>query len=226
MGLKRTIGISIGAGLLALACAGYDADRDGYYTDPALCGMALYDCDDSDPSVGHGQYYFADCDADGLGDQGNIIYLCSEEQCGEDGLDCPAVSNALDCNDRPPNNEGAGIPLYPDCDLDGLGDASRYVIYCPDDGAPPDQLGTCPLVLNGDDCQDNAAIFNEEVPKVPQWFDCDGDSYGDDVIGPMYLCPDAEAVPGATTIKVCQMVGRGGDCDDQDPEVNDGRENC
>lgn len=232
----RHLLIAIFAVLLALAaiqaCGGFDADSDGFFTDPLLCGGPLYDCDDSNRELGHGQIYYLDCDNDGLGDPDNLAYLCDATKCDSDDgrlRGCLVQSNALDCNDRPPEGAGvgSGIPMYPDCDGDGLGDASRSVLYCPSATTDPlETLGGCPLVLNGDDCDDNLLNLEAESAKVARYWDCDGDQHGDDNVGVMYLCPRADVIPITTGIKDCTMVSVGGDCDDSDPTINETEGGC
>lgn len=225
----RYLFIALVAAALALAlgqaCGGFDADSDGFFTDPLLCGGPLYDCDDSNREVGHGEIYYLDCDNDRLGDLENRAYLCDAGGCGDlnnQVRGCNVVSNALDCNDRPPEGAGvgSGIPLYPDCDGDGLGDPSKTYMYCPNVEEAPETIGGCPLVMNGDDCDDNPLNLEADSAKVKRWWDCDTDGYGDDDIGVMYLCPSAASLGTTQNIKNCAMVNRGGDCNDSDITIN------
>lgn len=224
--LTTALGAALGAAALVFACGGFDADADGFYTDPLLCGGALFDCDDSNRAVGHGAIYFLDCDGDSLGDPENPAYLCDETLCGsEDGRvrGCNISSNGLDCNDRAGEGAafGAGVPLYPDCDADGLGDPSQHYLYCQNSTLDaPTTLGNCPMVLNADDCDDNPSSINNATLKSTLWWDCDDDGDGDDEVGPMLLCPAAEGLPRIPGLRECTLVSQGGDCDDTDPTLN------
>lgn len=222
--VKRNLGAAFSvfaAGALLWACAGQDdKDGDGFFNDDALCGTALFDCDDESRAVTAGLIYYQDCDIDGYGDLTKPVYLCDIEgfECPDPDAFCPVVTNGLDCNDEPElgSTVGAGFPVYPDCDQDSLGDPSRSIIYCTQNGVPapePDFNG-CPYVTNADDCDDTDG---NGIGVETVYWDCDGDGFGSDEFGTMHVCEGAEELPVTEGIKDCPFVNQGGDCND-DPE--------
>lgn len=215
--------LRIGLALALSACSSFDADGDGFFVDPSLCGSPLYDCDDSNIRIGNGEVYYADCDEDGFGNPDNLYYICGVGVCQDNVLACDVVSNNLDCNDRQPDASSIMVLLYPDCDEDGMGDPSRSLSFCPGtDITAPADLAACPLVQNSDDCDDNPAAADYE-PGSYLYFDCDGDDFGDERIGPMYICPGAAELP-ITTSELhngdrCELVEVGGDCEDDNRDT-------
>ena len=212
-----------GGSLVAASCAGNaDKDSDGYFGETALCGDPIFDCDEDDRSVGNGSLYFCDVDGDGYGDPSRTVYLCDEVEC--EPPPCPGVTNSLDCNDEDATST-TGIQLFPDCDGDSLGDPSRSLLYCTEnnDQSPQQDFNGCAYVLNGDDCDDSDGVVN--LSSVV-WLDCDGDLYGDEIVGSFRVCPNAFNLnandPTKTRIetKNCNFATEGGDCVDDEEGVN------
>lgn len=211
------LGVMAMAGGLAFSCAGNaDKDSDGYFGDTALCGGPMFDCNEDDRSVGNGKVFFCDVDLDGFGDPGRTLYLCDEVACDE--LPCTAVTNSMDCDDSDAEVT-SGVPLYPDCDQDMLGDASRSHLYCPvnNEAVPETDLAGCRYVLNGDDCDDGDPLINQ-LRAV--WPDCDNDGYGDETKTVAHVCPNTFNMPLVEGLKTCVFAERGGDCKDEEANVN------
>lgn len=209
---------ALGLGLMAVvSCSGnVDKDADGFFSDSALCSGPLYDCDDEDRSVGAGERLFADCDDDGYGDPDVPVYACAEEPLEEcEALVCPAYApNALDCNDLLQGDE-PGVLVYPDCDGDDLGDPARSILFCFETDPVPmtDFSGAqCPYVLNSGDCDDTESIIKG---GDSYWWDCDEDTFGDAIRGPVVLCQ----TPSTAVETTCDLVTQPGDCDDENAEV-------
>ena len=188
-----------------------DLDFDGTGNgNLAACGTLINDdCDDNDPSIGNGEYFFADADVDGyvnLNDgyfgceptNGYAVYSGSELQ--------------IDCNDGDADILGQNLFLY-DGDNDGFGTFSisymgciqtnGYVLYvegesqpdCNDnallyldadyDGFGVDVLAGCG-VLNMDDCDDQYATINPNVQEVCNEIDDDCDVEIDEFVQSEY----------------------------------------
>lgn len=215
---------ALGSSAAITSCAGNaDKDADGFFGESSLCGGPLFDCNEDDRSVGNGRLYYCDSDNDGYGDPTRTVYLCDDVEC--DAPPCPGVTNGLDCDDNNIDPTLIGLRVYPDCDGDKLGDPSRMQLFCAsnNDAVPDKDYNDCAYVLNADDCNDKDAAQNLQTEV---WLDCDGDAFGDEIVGPFRVCSNAfnlsdlDPAKDNESVYRCPFATQGGDCKDEDPDVN------
>jgi hypothetical protein len=209
-----------------------DADHDGFYGAPELDGNYLYDCDDTNKEITHGETFYRDSDGDGLGDLTRPCFIClspteptpassvtatSDQSavCGEAAdAGVAYVHNSLDCDDTD-KKLGYGVWYYRDSDDDGLGDPSvDLALYsCP--AGPTDQPPTG-YSTNDLDCNDDDDPYQEGsvkgIAKI-YYLDSDFDGYGGPI--PFQTCGDP---PETGYVLIDETTPA--DCDDSDKLVH------
>jgi hypothetical protein len=158
-----------------------DSDVDGV--------SAIFDCDDSNPSITGMQTYFVDMDEDGVG--GSITEgLCA--------MTAPSAYSVMsgDCDDTDPRIQ-AEITYWVDGDQDGVG-GTQGASLCE---------SVAPAGFSDDtgDCDDGDATLTD---GVAYYVDADLDGYGAGV--PTVIC--SNMIPAG-------MVTNSDDPDDQDPDA-------
>jgi Putative metal-binding motif/FG-GAP repeat len=220
--------VSLALVLLLSACAGRDADGDGWMSDQGDCdddNAAVYpgaaevcggiddDCDglvdDDDPDLRNASEWFEDIDGDGYGDP----------DLGTASCDAPAgsVADDTDCDDERNDvypgaaEDDCTDPVDKDCDgvsawVDGDGDGWAACEDCDDDSRflYPGAVDRCNEV--DDDCDGE---IDEDESAADNYPDLDEDGYGDSEAAPVVECDPPEG-----------YVADGTDCDDGDADVN------
>ena len=211
------------------------------------CGDIDSDCDgligDLDPDTAPGLLWYADLDLDGHGDPATSTAACLSpgagwvalgDDCDDSAADvapgAPEVCGGVDhdCDglvddDDPDADPTTMTAWYADADADGAGTFAGVSFAC---------VAPAGFVANADDCDDGDSaispwaaercdgvdndcdgLFDDEDALDPtglslSYPDLDGDGYGDATAGEALCTPPAG------------MVSVGGDCDDDDADVN------
>jgi hypothetical protein len=150
------------------------------------------DCDDTDPEVLDGFYWYADMDSDGFIDTANYVYQCEAPE------NYRSYTDSIDCDDFSSNI--TQITWYADSDNDGFVDTTESIIQCD----RPSGYAS----FNGEnvDCNDNDNSINQEST----WY---ADNDGDGFINSNDFVTACTAPDGYVAYSVHL------DCDDNDPEV-------
>jgi len=238
---RRSSATLPGVSLLPLVLAGCfwisEAERDARWDLDGDGVERPEDCDDGDPDRAAEATYYADADGDGFGDQLQSTTSCGRPQGFVDnGDDCDDTSAQVapgaveQCNDIDDDCDGlvdeeaAEVAYYPDVDEDGAGDANAEPVYdCRRPAGYVSRADDCddrdpeigPLadeVCNGydDDCDELVDLDDPDLPdSEATWYrDEDGDGFGIDT-DTLVTCDPPE---GWSAV--------GGDCRDDDDEVN------
>jgi len=167
-----------------------DCDDTAASTNPLgaeICNGLDDDCNSAvDDDASDGVVWYADSDADGFGDSGSEVRICSGD--ATDGVaaqsgDCadfnPNVAPNLvdDCTDLNVDNNCDGTPddaapvWHPDTDADGFGDAASPVVECTQ---PTNHIS------DGTDCDDSLASVNPSASETCTGLDDDCNGLVDD----------------------------------------------
>jgi len=219
-----------------------DEDNDGYPVEE--------DCDDNNPDVNPGAIeicdeldnncdgqlnegvwisYYADEDNDGFGNPNNTILSCvpmsnfvlDNSDCDDSNADvnpeAEEICDGLDNNCDGIIDEGFVTSYYLDYDGDGFGDPDNTIQSCvPIPG----------FVLDNSDCDDTDPNVNPDAEEICDLLDnnCNGMINEGLEIETYYLDSDSDGFGGDVSFESCmQPFGAltiGGDCDDDDPNIN------
>lgn len=217
--------VSIDNGIFAACDRDDDDDTDEDLFLESFRGGS--DCDDDDPSTGHGQLHYFDADGDGFGNPDDYRFLCAPA----DGY-VVVDDGDLDCDDTNPDiNSGVDeipgnaidencdfvIECYADDDEDGFGGEATVIsedFDCDDDGESQTAL----------DCDDDDADISPNASELP------GNLIDEDCDGAIacYADGDGDGFGTAATLTLsfdadCDGDGQSpndDDCDDTDPAIN------
>ena len=214
-----------------------DEDADIHPDAEEICDGVDNNCSGviDDGEDGTLNVWFLDADGDGFGDPAIFVLACDPPE--------GYVDNDRDCDDTDPNihpdavevcdgvdnncdgeiDEGVRLPFYRDADGDGFGDPDDVVWAC----SPPEGY-----VDNDEDCDDTDADVHPDAVEVCDGFDnnCDGVTDGPGSVGERNWWPDVDGDTwgdrNATPIFACTgppgWVDRGGDCNDNNPNIHPG----
>jgi hypothetical protein len=245
-------GMSVVGLIAALALSGCDKDIDGdgdgvaksddcndgvatvFPGAPELCDGLDNDCNEvvDDASDNSALPFFADADGDGVGDEGTVVYGCTEpdgaaSRAGDcDDADAGVYPGASeDCNGQDDDCNGivddaaAGEPYWRDADGDGFG--GDYVTLCSAQAGFVTRAGDCDD--SADDIYPGAGEACDEVDN-----DCDGTIDEDPEFGDTFFRDVDGDGFGDAEDQARDCVAPDGyvadftDCDDADAGVNPG----
>jgi hypothetical protein len=195
-----------------------DADGDGF-GDPNSPIMSCYtlsgvvnnnsDCDDSNANINPNTLWYQDNDNDGFGNADISITSCTQPQ--------GYVSNNTDCDDNNVNLNAITI-WYEDIDDDGFGNPNSSVQSC---GQPAG------YVSNNLDCDDANDEVNPNATEINDGIDnnCNGTIDEGFVLTSYYLDNDGDGFGAGSPVQDFNSPGPnyvlvGGDCNDNDPNIN------
>lgn len=238
-----------------------DADNDGYgdlsntllaCTPPPGYVFNATDCDDANPEIHPGAVeicnqsdddcdgivddgvqttFFADADADGYGDAGNIILACvapsgfviNDLDCNDQNASiypgAPESCNLTDDNCNGLIDEGVELSFYRDMDGDGFGDPDDEILAC-----------TAPsgYVSNAGDCDDTNDLIHPGATESCNGMDDNCNGLADEDVMSLFYADNDHDGYGLWSSSIWACVAPQGyvtnpeDCDDQNPTIHPG----
>jgi len=177
-----------------------------YYLESELLGGLSNDCDDSNPDINPGTFWFKDADGDGHSDGTRSEATCIRP----DGyfLLSELLSSGGDCDDDDPI-ANPDTRWYLDADGDGYTDdtlPNAVMTQCTSPGVGYYREDSTHIIGISGDCDDG----DSNLIGISWYLDADGDGYVDESNPVQSQCTS----PGATYHQEADLLGISGDCED------------